>query len=306
VDDAEHSRRRQERERLRREQPQLFADVTEILAQHDPVGLVAVGAPRDEYEAEAGTIIPRLDSAADARDVHRILVEEFDRWFGRDTPKMSAGDFAGVAEDVWAAWLRDVQYGPQAARWTETAYADPYAYLAHRAELILSLGPKLEPGDALLDLACGDGGLAEHLPGIRYRGVDTSPDMVESARQHGRDVVLGDLNEYEPPEPVAATTCFRAIYYARDREAFFRHAAGYTEKKLVFDLNPRQYRVADVRDDLRRAGFNELELRPFFSPQRFSLPGLAVSALHALERSPLAGLLLRVRFSYLCAAFRNE
>jgi SAM-dependent methyltransferase len=305
VDDAEHSRRRKERERLRRDQPQLFADVTEILARHDPVGLVAVGAPRDEYEAEVGTIIPRLDSAADARDVHRILVEEFDRWFGSDTPKMSAADFAGVAEDVWAAWLRDVQYGPQAARWTETAYADPHAYLAHRAELIRSLGPALEPGDRLLDLACGDGGLADHLTGIRYLGVDTSPDMVESARRQGRDVVVGDLNDYEPAEPVAATTCFRAIYYARDREAFFRHVARYTQKKLVFDLNPRQYRVADVRADLERAGFDQLELRPFFSPQRSSLPVVAASALHALERTPLAPLLLRVRFSYLCAAFRN-
>jgi SAM-dependent methyltransferase len=190
--------------------------------------------------------------------------------------------------------------------WTETAYADPHAYLAHRAELILSLGPRLEPGDTLLDLACGDGGLAEHLPRIRYLGVDTSADMVESARRRGREVVLGDLNDYEPPEPVAATTCFRAIYYARDREAFFRRVASYTEKKLVFDLNPRQYRRADIRDDLRRAGFERLELRPFFSPQRFSLPGVAASALHALERTPLAALLLRVRFSYLCAAFRNE
>jgi SAM-dependent methyltransferase len=189
--------------------------------------------------------------------------------------------------------------------WTETAYADPHAYLAHRAELILSLGPPLDVGDTLLDLACGDGGLAEHLPGIRYLGVDASSDMVESARRHGRDAVLGDLNEYEPPEPVAATTCFRAIYYARDRAQFLRRVAGYTEKKLVFDLNPRQYRVDDVRADLRVAGLDRLELRPFFSPQRFSLPRFAAVTLHALERSPLAGLLLRVRFSYLCAAFRG-
>jgi SAM-dependent methyltransferase len=305
VDDAARLKRRQERERLRREQPQLFAELTEVLADHDPVGLVGIGAPRDEYEPEVGTIIPRLRGASDAGDVQSVLVEEFDSWFGIDTPKMSAAEFERVAQDVWSLWLRYAQYGPQAERWTERAYADPHAYLSHRADLILSLGPKLEPGETLLDLACGDGGLAEHLPGIRYRGVDTSPDMVEAARRRGRNVVLGDLNDYEPPEPVAATTCFRAIYYARNREAFFRRAAGYTRKKLVFDLNPRQYRVADIRDELRRAGFDEVELRPFFSPQRLSLPGVAASALHALERTPLAPLLLRVRFSYLCAAFRN-
>jgi SAM-dependent methyltransferase len=188
--------------------------------------------------------------------------------------------------------------------WTETAYADPHAYLAHRAELILSLGPRLEPGDTLLDLACGDGGLSDHLPGIQYHGVDSSPEMVRSAQERGRDVVLGDLNAYEPPEPVAATTCFRAIYYADDRADLFRRVAGYTEKKLVFDLNPRQYRVEDVRADLSAAGFDGLALRPFFSPQRFSLPGFATSALHAAERTPLARLLLRFRFSYLCAAGR--
>jgi trans-aconitate methyltransferase len=69
--------------------------------------------------------------------------------------------------------------------------------------------------------------------------VDASEEMVRAARARGAQVELADLNDYEPPEPVAATTCFRAIYYARDRRAFFRRVAGYTEKKLVFDLNPR-------------------------------------------------------------------
>jgi SAM-dependent methyltransferase len=190
--------------------------------------------------------------------------------------------------------------------WTQTAYADADAYLAHRAELIVSLGPRLEPGDTVLDLACGDGGLADHLPALRYVGVDASPEMVEAAKEQGRDVVLGDLNDYEPPERVSTTTCFRAIYYARDREAFFRRVAGYTERKLVFDLNPRQYRVDDVRADLRAAGFDRLAMQPFFSPQRVALPRAAAAALRALERSgPLARLLLTFRFSYLCAAFRG-
>lgn len=191
--------------------------------------------------------------------------------------------------------------------WTETAYADPRAYLAHRAELTRSLGPSLETGDTVLDLACGDGGLADYLPGLRYLGVDASPEMVESARKRGRTVVLGDLNDYEPSERVAATTCFRAIYYARDRLDFFRRVAGYTEDKLVFDLNPRQYRIDDVRRDLAAAGFDRLGLRPFFAPQRVSLGRAAAAALHALEQSgPLARLLLAFRFSYLCAAFRGR
>jgi SAM-dependent methyltransferase len=197
------------------------------------------------------------------------------------------------------------KYAPQAARWTETAYADPGGYLAHRAALVGSLGPPLEPGDRVLDLACGDGGLAAFLT-AEYRGVDASPEMVAAARARGVAAELGDLNDYEPPDPVAATLCFRAIYYARDRRAFFRRAAGYTERKLVFDLNPRQYRLDDVRADLEAAGFDRLALRPFLVPQTLALPSPLRAAAIALERSgPLAGLLLRFRFTYVCAAYRG-
>jgi SAM-dependent methyltransferase len=200
------------------------------------------------------------------------------------------------------------KYDPQAERWTETAYADAETYLEHRAALVISLGPELRPGDTVLDLACGDGGLGEHLVarGIRYLGVDTSEPMVEAARRRLGDrarIEQGDLNEAAPPEPVAATTIFRAIYYARDRAAFFRRVAGFTQRKLVFDLNPRQYRVEDVLGDLHAAGLTRVELRPFFAPQNLSLPRPAAAALHLAERSgPLARLALRFRFSYLVSA----
>jgi SAM-dependent methyltransferase len=190
--------------------------------------------------------------------------------------------------------------------WTETAYADAAGYLRHRAELVMRLGPPLQAGDTVLDLACGDGGLARFLPvGIRYTGVDASEAMVAAARARGVDAVHADLNDYNPPRPVSATTCFRAIYYARDRRRLFERIAGYTERKLVFDLNPRQFAPADVRADLRAAGFARLDIRPFFAPQTVALPAPAAATLRALERvGPLARLLLRFKFTYLCAASR--
>ena len=202
------------------------------------------------------------------------------------------------------------QYAGQAEEWTERAYADAAAYLAHRARLVVDLGPRLEPGDEVLDLACGDAGLGELLlaHGLRYRGVDSTPEMVEEARRRlgsRAAIELGDLNEYVPPGSVAATTVFRAIYYARDRRGFFRHVAGFTEKKLVFDLNPRQYRLEDVLADLRAAGFARVALRPFFVPQTVALPRPAAALARALGRSgPLARLALRFRFTYLVAASR--
>jgi SAM-dependent methyltransferase len=184
--------------------------------------------------------------------------------------------------------------------------------LRHRAELVVSLGARLVTGDRVLDLACGDAGLAEPLiaAGLDYHGVDLSHPMVEAARarlgERGR-LDEADLNEYAPPEPVEATTCFRAIYYARERLEFFRHVASYTQKKLVFDLNPRQYRVEDVCADLAAAGFDRVELRPFFSPQRVALPASVAALLRAAERSgPLARLALRYRFSYMVAASRSR
>jgi SAM-dependent methyltransferase len=214
------------------------------------------------------------------------------------------------ADKARCALSEPEQYARQAEAWSERAYADSAAYLAHRADLVVGLGPRLQPGDTVLDLACGDAGLGELLVerGFRYRGVDSTPEMVEAARARLGDrapVELGDLNDYAPPEPVAATTVFRAIYYAHDRAAFFRHVAGFTERKLVFDLNPRQYRLEDVRADLRAAGLGNVSLRPFFVPQTVVLPRPLGAIARVLERSgPLARCALRYRFTYFVAASR--
>ena len=199
------------------------------------------------------------------------------------------------------------KYAGGAEGWSDDAYVDAATYLARRAELVRALGPRLDPGDVVLDLACGDGGFADFLPGLRYCGVDASPEMVEAAHRRGRPVVQADLNEYEPDAPVQATTIFRAIYYARDRRALLARIAGYTEKKLVFDLNPRRYRLADVRADLLAAGFDRLELRPFFVPQTVAPKAPLWQLLRLAERiGPVARLLLRTRFTYMCSAFRSD
>jgi SAM-dependent methyltransferase len=194
------------------------------------------------------------------------------------------------------------KYSGAAGAWSDAQYADTEAYLSHRAELVRNLGPRLEPGATVLDLACGDGALADFLPDQHYVGVDASAEMVAAGRERGREVVQADLNEYAPSDRVQATTIFRAIYYARDRRALLVRIAGYTEQKLVFDLNPRQYRLEEVRSDLFAAGFDRLDMRPFFVPQTRVAPFLTW-----LERSgPLAHLMLRYRFTVICAASRAD
>ena len=198
------------------------------------------------------------------------------------------------------------KYAAQAAGWSERAYADSRTYLSRRAELIAR---GLARGDTVLDLACGDGGVAEYLlpRGLRYVGVDASDTMVTAARARLGDrarIERGDLNDFEPREEVAATSVFRAIYYARDHDAFFWRVAAYTRKKLVFDLNPRQYDVDDMLARVRAAGFERVELRPFFVPQRVALPApLALAARGAEHVRPLAELALRYRFTYVVTAY---
>jgi SAM-dependent methyltransferase len=202
------------------------------------------------------------------------------------------------------------QYARQAAGWSDEQYADTHTYLEHRARVVQALGPALRPGEVVLDLACGDGGFGIALQrlGLRYRGIDATAEMVAAARVRvgaGAEIEQGDLNDYVPPEPVAATTVFRAIYYARDWRAFFVHAASYTRRKLVFDLNPRQYRLDDVLADLHAAGLTTVALRPFFVPQTRALPSPVLWLARAAERSgPPARLVLRARFTYLVAASR--
>jgi SAM-dependent methyltransferase len=195
-----------------------------------------------------------------------------------------------------------------AAGYAEHDYADPVRYAAHRADVIVALGPRLEPGDSVLDLGCGDGIMAAPLTGygLTYRGADASAGMVAAARARnpGMPFEVARSEEYEPPERVDATICLRSFYYPPDRRAFFRRVRGYTRKKFVFDLRPRVHDPGTVVADLAAAGFAHVVLRPFLLPQLRRLPAPVVPAVYALERSgPLARLAARRYGRVFCAAW---
>lgn len=58
--------------------------VSDAVNRADPIGLLALGAPSDEYDPEVGTVLPRLRDAASAEGLAVILHEEFIRWFGSE------------------------------------------------------------------------------------------------------------------------------------------------------------------------------------------------------------------------------
>jgi hypothetical protein len=63
----------------------LVAAVERAINETDPIGLLEIGAPSDEYAPEIGTIVPRLATVERLDDVVAVLHEEFIRWFGDDT-----------------------------------------------------------------------------------------------------------------------------------------------------------------------------------------------------------------------------
>ena len=90
------------RQVVQHQNPELFAAVTAAMFRIDPIG-INFETNTDEYDAEAGTVIPRLRNCSSSQDVAAVLHEEFTRWFGSDT----AGErprYEPLAEQIWTIW----------------------------------------------------------------------------------------------------------------------------------------------------------------------------------------------------------
>lgn len=105
MDSNEHERLREQRYRLKETYGALFDEISALLYRHDPIGINQMvdaedRAPENEYDPEAGTIIPRIASVSSPEDVLEVVYEEFERWFGSRTagPKEN---YRQVAQDLW-------------------------------------------------------------------------------------------------------------------------------------------------------------------------------------------------------------
>lgn len=94
-----HSQARVDREKIQQIDSQFFAAVSNALFQHDPIK-INFQINTDEYDPEAGTVIPRLENCSSVYDVVTVLHEEFVLWFGSGV----AGErsrYVGAAKDIW-------------------------------------------------------------------------------------------------------------------------------------------------------------------------------------------------------------
>jgi len=87
---------------LRAEYGKLFDAMAALLYRHDPIG-INFEHNTDEYESEAGTMLPRLHSCHSADDVLQVVHAEFVCWFDFDI----AGPperYKEIALEVWQLW----------------------------------------------------------------------------------------------------------------------------------------------------------------------------------------------------------
>ena len=82
-----------------------FMELQTIINRHDPIGLIDMGAPEDEYEPEVKTIIVQLDSKMTEEQVHNLVYQEFLRWFDDESTTGPRDAYKELAKDIYN-WTR--------------------------------------------------------------------------------------------------------------------------------------------------------------------------------------------------------
>lgn len=84
-----------------------LAELRKILNRHDPIGLIGIGVPEDEYDPERSVIASRLVHCHGVEDVHAMVYEVFCEYFGAKIAGARAA-YGPLAECLWdtsAKWI---------------------------------------------------------------------------------------------------------------------------------------------------------------------------------------------------------
>ena len=92
----------EKRKILKKRSPELFQQVAAILFKHDPMA-IDYEVNTDEYEPEAGTIIPKLADCSSYMDARKMIHEEFLRWFYDDVG--DEDEYTEIAKEIWELWV---------------------------------------------------------------------------------------------------------------------------------------------------------------------------------------------------------
>lgn len=179
-------------------------------------------------------------------------------------------------------------------------YVDPAVYFGRRLALFEGWGPPNQPGDHVLQIGCGDGYFAELLLDRGYRVtacdhaqplLDKTARRCESAFQAGTlGLQLLDINQLPLPVQGPFDQTFAIMrsffHYSKSPRQTLKELAGMTRKKLLVDLDPREYTVESAKADLLDSGFRPVSVRAFLTPQKRRLNPLLQKALDWSETIP--------------------
>jgi trans-aconitate methyltransferase len=111
--------------------------------------------------------------------------------------------------------------------WDASLYAGNGRFVALLAEsLVEALDP--QPGERILDLGCGDGFLTRRIAesGATVVGVDSSPQMVAAAKEHGADARLASGESLPFDHDFDAVFSNAALHWMSDHDAVLRGVYG--------------------------------------------------------------------------------
>ena len=102
-----------ERESLKQKYGWLYESLTQLLAEYDPMGLVSIGAPYDEYDIEVDRILLRLPETTSPKALGQLIYETFVACFGssfalsdQQPSKNKYSRFKVLGEKAWTLWQR--------------------------------------------------------------------------------------------------------------------------------------------------------------------------------------------------------
>ena len=91
----------------------LYNALVKLLANEDPMYLISMGVPDDEYDIEVNAFLPRLPEANSPSELGQIIYEAFVKCFGEtfvpsDKPPSEhrKRQFEIIGEKAWALWTR--------------------------------------------------------------------------------------------------------------------------------------------------------------------------------------------------------
>lgn len=91
---------KEERKQIKARYRELWGIVDRAIRKEDPIGLLKMGAPTDEYDPEVGTILPRLKNASSESELCYIIHQEFSHWFGQPTAGPISA-YTNIAREIW-------------------------------------------------------------------------------------------------------------------------------------------------------------------------------------------------------------